>query len=162
MKNMVFSKGNYCWNFILIVFWKYDFNILLSQCLICLENLLCDKFGNKMLRLSLSTPLRDNIKCLIKKKKVSENKFVENKFLFKPSLCAALNLYIYAKSIIRKTFTVIFLSFQTDRSGQTVQTQIRLEQSDQGLHCLQRLLQEQSDQGLHRLPFPLHLLDALL
>ena len=31
------------------------------------------------------------------------------------------------------------LSFQTDRSGQTVQTQIRLlleEQSDQGLHCL--------------------------
>ena len=31
------------------------------------------------------------------------------------------------------------LSFRTDRSGQTVQTQIRLlleEQSDQGLHCL--------------------------
>ena len=31
-------------------------------------------------------------------------------------------------------------SFRTDRSGQTVQTQIRLlleeEQSDQGLHCL--------------------------
>ena len=48
--------------------------------------------------------------------------------------------------------TVIFLSFRTDRSGQTVQTQIRLllvdpDQSDQGLHCLQ---------------FPLHLLDALL
>ena len=36
--------------------------------------------------------------------------------------------------------TLIFLSFQTDRSGQTVQTEIRLlleEQSDQGLHCLQ-------------------------
>ena len=35
--------------------------------------------------------------------------------------------------------TVIFLRFRTDRSGQTVQTQIRLlleEQSDQGLHCL--------------------------
>ena len=35
--------------------------------------------------------------------------------------------------------TVMFLSFRTDRSGQTVQTQIRLlleEQSDQGLHCL--------------------------
>ena len=37
------------------------------------------------------------------------------------------------------SFTVMTLSFQTDRSGQTVQTQIRLlleEQSDQGLHCL--------------------------
>ena len=35
-------------------------------------------------------------------------------------------------------YTVILLSFRTDRSGQTVQTQIRLEeQSDQGLHCLQ-------------------------
>ena len=36
-------------------------------------------------------------------------------------------------------FTVILLSFWTDRSGQTVQTKIRLpleEQSDQGLHCL--------------------------
>ena len=46
--------------------------------------------------------------------------------------------------------TVIFVSFQTDRSGQTVQTQIRL------------LLDEQSDQGLYGLQFPLHLLDALL
>ena len=43
----------------------------------------------------------------------------------------------------------MILSFQTDRPWQTVQTQIRLllEQSDQGLHCLQ---------------FWLHLLDALL
>ena len=35
--------------------------------------------------------------------------------------------------------TVMNLSFQTNRSGQTVQTQIRLlleEQSDQGIHCL--------------------------
>ena len=34
--------------------------------------------------------------------------------------------------------TVMILSFRTDRSEQTVQTQIRLlheEQSDQGLHC---------------------------
>ena len=46
--------------------------------------------------------------------------------------------------------TVIFLSFRTDRSGQKVQTQIRL------------LLEEQSDQDLHCLQFPLHLLDALL
>ena len=45
---------------------------------------------------------------------------------------------------------VMILSFWTDRSGQTVQTQIRL------------LLEEQSDQGLHCLRFPLHILDALL
>ena len=35
--------------------------------------------------------------------------------------------------------TVMILNFRTDKSGQTVQTQIRLlleEQSDQGLHCL--------------------------
>ena len=41
------------------------------------------------------------------------------------------------------------LSFRTDRSGQTVQTQIRL------------LLEEQSDQGLHCLLFHLHLLDKI-
>ena len=37
------------------------------------------------------------------------------------------------------TKTVMILSFRTNRSGQTVQTQIRLlleEQSDQSLHCL--------------------------
>ena len=44
----------------------------------------------------------------------------------------------------------MFLSFQTDRSGQTVQSQISV------------LLEEQSDQGLHCLQFRLHLLDALL
>ena len=43
--------------------------------------------------------------------------------------------------------TVMILSFRTDRSGQTVQTQIRL------------FLEEQSDQGLHCLPFCLHRLD---
>ena len=40
---------------------------------------------------------------------------------------------------LMKVCTVMTLSFRTDRSGQTVQTQIRLlleEQSDQGLHCL--------------------------
>ena len=41
------------------------------------------------------------------------------------------------------------LSFRTDRSGQTVQTQIRL------------LLEEQSDQGLHCLQFHLHLFDKI-
>ena len=44
--------------------------------------------------------------------------------------------------------TVMILNFWTEKSGQTVQTQIRL------------LQQEQSDQGLHHLPFSLHLLDA--
>ena len=43
----------------------------------------------------------------------------------------------------------MILSFRTDRSGQTVQTQIRL------------LLEEQSDQGLHCLLFHLHLFDKI-
>ena len=42
------------------------------------------------------------------------------------------------------------LSFRTDRSGQTVQTQIRL------------LLEEQSDQRLHCLLFHLNLFDKIL
>ena len=46
--------------------------------------------------------------------------------------------------------TVMILSFRTDMSGQTVQTQIRL------------LLEEQSDQGLHCLPLCLYSLDSLL
>ena len=41
------------------------------------------------------------------------------------------------------------LNFGTDRSGQTVQTQIRL------------LLEEQSDQGLHCLLFHLHVFDKI-
>ena len=45
--------------------------------------------------------------------------------------------------------TVMILIFQTDRSGQTEQTQIRL------------LLEEQSDQGLHCLLFHLHLFDEI-
>ena len=45
--------------------------------------------------------------------------------------------------------TVMTLSFRTDWSGQTVQTQIRL------------LLEEQSDQGLHCLLFHLHLFDKI-
>ena len=44
----------------------------------------------------------------------------------------------------------MILSFQTDMSEQTVQTQIRL------------LLEEQSHQGLHCLPFRLHRLDSLI
>ena len=54
--------------------------------------------------------------------------------------------YVFSRS---EAYT-IFLSFWTDRSWQTVQTQIRL------------LQEEQSDQGLLCLQFPLYLLDALL
>ena len=62
---------------------------------------------------------------------------------------AAVYFYIFFLSNENKLFTnrlvysirnnVMTLSFWTDRSEQTVQTQIRLlleEQSDQGLHCL--------------------------
>ena len=44
---------------------------------------------------------------------------------------------------------VMTLSFRTNRSGQTVQTQIRL------------LLEKQSDQGLHCLLFHLHYFDKI-
>ena len=46
-----------------------------------------------------------------------------------------------------QVITVMIKSFRTDRSGQTVQTQIKL------------LLKEQSDQNLHCLLFHLHLFD---
>ena len=45
--------------------------------------------------------------------------------------------------------TVMIQRFRTDRSGQTVKTQIRL------------LLEEQSDQGLHCFLFHLHLFDKI-
>ena len=79
--------------------------------------------------------------------------------IFSTGACIRINIYIY---IVYKVFhklcpifivmslTVMILSFQTHRPGQTVQTQIRL------------LLEEQSDLGLHCLQFPLHPLDALL
>ena len=54
------------------------------------------------------------------------------------------------KQINQNHVTVMVISFRTDRSGQTVQTQIRL------------LLEEQSDQGLHCLPFHLHLFSKIL
>ena len=56
----------------------------------------------------------------------------------------------YPHGIPTLSVTVMILSFRTGRSGQTVQTQIRL------------LLEEQSDQGLHCLTLHLHRLDALL
>ena len=66
------------------------------------------------------------------------------------ALSHGMSLRCFYLQNLLSLITVIFLSFRTDRSGQTVQTQIRL------------LLEEQSDQGLHCLQFPLHLLDALL
>ena len=63
------------------------------------------------------------------------------------------------------------ISFRPGRSGQTVQTQIRLlleEQFDLGLHCLEEqfdlglhCLEEQFDPGLHCLQFHLHLFDEI-
>ena len=47
--------------------------------------------------------------------------------------------YVKGTNFIMDLFTVMILNFRTGRSGQTVQTQIRLhleEQSDQDLHCL--------------------------
>ena len=52
--------------------------------------------------------------------------------------------------VAKKRITVIILNIGTDRSEQTVQTQIRL------------LLMEQSDQGLLCLLFCLHLLNTIL
>ena len=57
-----------------------------------------------------------------------------------------LSLILY----LREGTTVIILNIGTDRSEQTVQTQIRL------------LLMEQSDQGLLCLLFCLHLLNTIL
>ena len=57
---------------------------------------------------------------------------------------------IIPKDIASTLYTVIILNIGTDRSEQTVQTQIRL------------LLMEQSDLGLPCLLFCLHLLDTIL
>ena len=54
-------------------------------------------------------------------------------------ICYFHNIGAASVNEMQKIYTVMTLSFRTDRSGQTVQTQIRLlleEQSDQGLHCL--------------------------
>ena len=56
--------------------------------------------------------------------------------------------FIKSRLIVLILFTVMILSFRTDKPGETVQTQIRL-------------LEEQSDHGLHCLPFRLHRLVSL-
>ena len=53
------------------------------------------------------------------------------------------------KDVLNESTTVMTLNFQTNRSGQTVQTQIRL------------LLEEQSDQCLQCLLFHLHHFDKI-
>ena len=54
-------------------------------------------------------------------------------------LCDMSNVRETANYNFPVSLTVMILNFRTDRSGQTVQTQIRLlleEHSDQDLHCL--------------------------
>ena len=56
-----------------------------------------------------------------------------------PIHCPLYSLHFTFCSLGSMGSTIMILSFRTDRSGQTVQTQIRLlieEQSDQGLRCL--------------------------
>ena len=52
-------------------------------------------------------------------------------------------------SVLSRFSTIMVLNFRTDRSGQTVQTQIRL------------LLKEQSGQGIRCLLFHLHVFDKI-
>ena len=63
----------------------------------------------------------------------------------KISLFLEITIDVTENILIFLGYTVMILSFRTDRTGQTVQTQIRL------------LLEEQSDQCLHCLLFSLHL-----
>ena len=78
------------------------------------------------------------------------------KILYSHILCPMSIIFFSYRCILLRSgksyalHTIMILSFQSDMSGQTVHTQIRL------------LLEEQSDQGLHCLQFHLHLLEALL
>ena len=59
-------------------------------------------------------------------------------FITKPEGMCSFQIYSHI-ILVTRTPTIMILKFQTDWSGQTVQTQIRLlleEQSDLGLHCL--------------------------
>ena len=69
-----------------------------------------------------------------------------------PVTTKMVSLQAFYQSLLIKlgvSRTVMTLCFRTDRSGQTVQTQIRL------------LLEEQSDQGLHCLLFHVHVFDKI-
>ena len=77
----------------------------------------------------------------------------QNCSFFGLSIYFLYNITMFASKkhnmILQKLFTLMILIFRTYRSGETVQTQIRL------------LLEEQSDQGLHCLLFHLHLSDEI-
>ena len=61
----------------------------------------------------------------------------------------AISVHVLWKYRKGQVHTVMILSFRIDRSGKTVQTQIKL------------LLEEQSDQGLHCFLFQSHLLEEI-
>ena len=73
-----------------------------------------------------------------------------NVFLINITTGVQHNLFLKYIMLDFCQITVILLSFGTDTSVQTVQTQIRL------------LLEEQSDQGLHYLLIHLYLFDEIL
>ena len=75
---------------------------------------------------------------------------IKEKFHFKCCIVIYYSSGELVKIYSSLSSTVMILIFRTARSGQTVQTQIRL------------LLEEESDQGIHCLPFHQHYLDTLL
>ena len=75
--------------------------------------------------------------------------FVDNKSVQSVHRLSHLHSPIMTLIILCIGITKIVISFLTDRSRQTVQTQIRL------------LLEEKSDQVLHCLQFHLHLFDEI-
>ena len=63
----------------------------------------------------------------------------DNKLNAESPISDRQNIAVISLEFKQIEVTVMILSFQTDMSGQIMQTQIRLfleEQSDQGLHCL--------------------------
>ena len=74
-------------------------------------------------------------------------------------MCILKLVIVHSKNMI----IVMINIFQTDMSGQTVQTQIRLllEAGQTVQIQIRLLLEEQSDQGLHCLLFHLHLFDEI-
>ena len=84
-----------------------------------------------------------NLSCLISH---FNGVYQQNRYGFCEAILKKPTRYIFMENCRKLsltssiTYTVMILSFRTDRSEQTAQTQIRLllpEQSDQGLYCLQ-------------------------
>ena len=91
-----------------------------------------------------------NICCDLSSKPSQLDSSDEGSQLFVRSFCSAAPQFFSSNKGSVFVYTVIILNIGTDRSEQTVQTQIRL------------LLMEQSDQGLLYLLFCLHLLNTIL